>query len=44
VAWQSTNANHPEQPGRLRAIFNRVTNEGLLDRCTRIPPTLVSID
>jgi acetoin utilization deacetylase AcuC-like enzyme len=40
--WQSTNVNHPEQPGRLRAIFKRVTNEGLLERCYIINPALVS--
>ena len=29
--------DHPEHPGRLSAIWNRVVSEGLVPRCRRIP-------
>ena len=29
--------DHPEHPGRLSAIWNRLRDDGLIDRCDRIP-------
>lgn len=36
-------ADHPEHPNRIKELSSRLEREGLLGKCTRLTPKLVSV-